>query len=544
MKVKFLLFISSLFILNSQTIKSQGIYITPRPQEITTGYNALKISSETQIIFDNESENSAQKLTAYFKKDFDITLKTTNYQGLKKNFIAFQADESLSDEGYELSVSKDNIIICAKNDAGWFYAIQTLKQICSFSSYYSKYEKYIEIKEIKIKDAPRFKWRSFMLDEARYFKGMEQVKMLLDEMAFLKMNIFHWHLVDDQGWRIEIKKYPKLTEIGSKRKSTQIGPLQWDSPIQSAEPHEGFYTQEQIKEIIAYAKERHITVVPEIEMPGHSTAAIASYPWLGTSKKEIEVPIKFGVGKDVYDVTDPRVYTFLTDVLEEVMALFPSKIIHIGGDEVKYNQWKSSPSVNAYMKEKQLKTPADLQVYFTNKISKYLQSKGRRMMGWNEIMGHNLHAYQDQKDTKTTQKLAQESIIHFWKGDVQLATTAASNGYEIVNSLHNFTYLDYRYKNLPLSKAYSFDPIPEKLDEKYHDKVIGLGCQMWGEWIPTNGEMHYKVFPRIAAYAEVGWTEKEHKNFSSFKGALRNLQKRWTAKGIYFAPDEFVEKKK
>lgn len=383
-----------------------------------------------------------------------------------------------------------------------------------------------------------------MLDEARYFKGMEQVKMLLDEMAFLKMNIFHWHLVDDQGWRIEIKKYPKLTEIGSKRKSTQIGPLQWDSPIQSAEPHEGFYTQEQIKEIIAYAKERHITVVPEIEMPGHSTAAIASYPWLGTSKKEIEVPIKFGVGKDVYDVTDPRVYTFLTDVLEEVMALFPSKIIHIGGDEVKYNHWKSSLSVRAYMKDKNLKTPADLQVYFTNKISKYLQSKGRRMMGWNEIMGHNLHAYQDQKDTKTTQKLAQESIIHFWKGDVQLATTAASNGYEIVNSLHNFTYLDYRYKNLPLSKAYSFDPIPEKLDEKYHDKVIGLGCQMWGEWIPTNGEMHYQVFPRIAAYAEVGWTEKEHKNFSSFKGALRNLQKRWTAKGIYFAPDEFVEKKK
>ncbi|MGK0413177.1 MAG: hexosaminidase [Polaribacter sp.] len=544
MKIKFLLFFSSLFILNSQTIKSQGIFITPRPQEITLGYSALKISSETQIIFDNASENSAHNLQEYLKKDFDLTLKTTNYQGLKKNFIAFQADESLSNEGYELSVSKDNIIICAKNDAGWFYAIQTLKQICSFSSYYSKYGKYIEIKEIKIKDAPRFKWRSFMLDEARYFKGMEQVKMLLDEMAFLKMNVFHWHLVDDQGWRIEIKKYPKLTEIGSKRKSTQIGPLQWDSPIQSAEPHEGFYTQEQIKELIAYAKERHITVVPEIEMPGHSTAAIASYPWLGTSKKEIEVPIKFGVGKDVYDVTDPRVYKFLTDVLDEVMALFPSKIIHIGGDEVKYNHWKSSLSVSAYMKDKQLETPADLQVYFTNSISKYLQSKGRRMMGWNEIMGHNLHAYQDQKDTETTQKLAQESIIHFWKGNVQLATTAASNGYEIVNSLHNYTYLDYQYKNLPLSKAYSFDPIPEKLDEKYHDKVIGLGCQMWGEWIPTNGEMHYKVFPRIAAYAEVGWTEKEQKNFSSFKGSLRNLQKRWTAKGIYFAPEEYVEKKK
>jgi hexosaminidase len=361
-------------------------------------------------------------------------------------------------------------------------------------------------------------------------------------MAFLKMNIFHWHLVDDQGWRIEIKKYPKLTAIGSKRKSTQIGPLQWESPIQSAEPHEGFYTQEQIKEIIAYAEERHITVVPEIEMPGHSSAAIASYPWLGTSREEIEVPIKFGVGKDVYDVTNQRTYQFLTDVLDEVIALFPSKIIHIGGDEVKYNHWKSSASVQKYMKENKLATPADLQVFFTNKISKYLQSKGRRMMGWNEIMGHNLHNYQDKKDTKTTQKLAKESIIHFWKGDVKMATTAASAGYEIVNSLHNFTYLDYKYKNLPLSKAYSFDPIPEKLDEKYHDKVIGLGCQMWGEWIPTNGEMHYKVFPRIAAYAEVGWTEKEHKQFSNFKTSLINLQKRWTTKGIYFAPDAYVEK--
>ena len=416
-------------------------------------------------------------------------------------------------------------------------------QLCSYNSHYSKYEKYLEVKDIYIEDCPRFKWRSFMLDEARYFKGMKQVKMLLDEMAFLKMNVFHWHLVDDQGWRIEIKKYPKLTEIGSKRKSTQIGPLQWESPIQSAEPHEGFYSQEEIKEIIAYAKERHITVVPEIEMPGHSTAAIAAYPWLGTSGKQIEVPIKFGVGKDVYNVANPRVTEFLKDVLDEVMALFPSEVIHIGGDEVKYNHWKSSAFVQKYMKENNLSTPADLQVYFTNGISKYLQSKGRRMMGWNEIMGHNLHHYQDKNDTKTTEQLAQESIIHFWKGDVELATTAASSGYEIVNSLHNFTYLDYRYKNLPLSKAYSFDPVPEKLDQKYHDKVIGLGCQMWGEWIPTDGDMHYKVFPRIAAFAEIGWTEKKNKKFSTFKKSLKNLQKRWTAKEIYFAPDEFVEKK-
>lgn len=279
-------------------------------------------------------------------------------------------------------------------------------------------------------------------------------------------------------------------------------------------------------------------------MPGHSTAAIASYSWLGTSKKEIEVPIKFGVGKDVYDVTNPRVYQFLTDVLDEVIALFPSKVIHIGGDEVKYNHWKASTSVLKYMNEKKLKTPADLQVYFTNSISKYLQSKGRRMMGWNEIMGHNLHHYQDKKDTETSQKLAKETIIHFWKGDVNLATTAASNGYEIVNSLHSYTYLDYKYKNFPLSKAYSFNPIPKDLDKKYHNKIIGLGCQMWGEWIPTNGNMHYQTFPRIAAYAEIGWTNIDRKDFKYFKYSLKNLQKRWTHKEIYFASDEFVEKNK
>ena len=543
MTIKSLFLLCFLTVLNITNITSQEIHITPRPQKLIIKSGAFKINNETQIVFNESSKKIVKDLQNYFSKEFNITTKLTEYQNLKNNFLAFQIDESFTDEAYDLTISDNNIIICANTKRGWFYGLQTLKQICSFNAYYSKYEKYIEVKNLKIEDKPSFKWRAFMLDEARYFKGMEQVKMLLDEMAYLKMNVFHWHLVDDQGWRIEIKKYPKLTEIGSKRKSTQIGPLQWESPIQSAEPHEGFYTQEQIKEIINYAADRHITIVPEIEMPGHSTAAIASYSWLGTSKKEIEVPIKFGVGKDVYDVTNPRVYQFLTDVLDEVMALFPSKVIHIGGDEVKYNHWKASTSVLKYMTEKKLKTPADLQVYFTNSISKYLQSKGRRMMGWNEIMGHNLHHYQDKKDTETSQKLAKETIIHFWKGDVNLATTAASNGYEIVNSLHSYTYLDYKYKNLPLSKAYSFNPIPKGLDKKYHSKIIGLGCQMWGEWIPTNGNMHYQTFPRIAAYAEIGWTSLENKDFEKFKKALENLYQKWGKQGIYAAPKAYIQRR-
>jgi hexosaminidase len=542
MKYRILTLFIYLFFIHILTTNAQDINIIPKPQDVSFGKANVIIDENTIIINTRESSASAKLLQDHFKEKYRLDLISTEFQSLKKNAIKFKIEENLPSEGYELSIASDGITICASDNRGWFYAVQSLIQYCSSNAYFSKYEKRIEIKEVTIKDAPRFKWRAFMLDEARHFKGMQQVKMLLDEMALLKMNVFHWHLVDDQGWRIEIKKYPKLTKIGSKRKSTQIGPLMWESPIQSAEPHEGFYTQTQLKEIIKYATERHINIVPEIEMPGHSTAAIASYPWLGTSKEEIEVPIKFGVGKDVYDVTNPRVTEFLTDVLDEVMALFPSKVIHIGGDEVKYTHWKNSAAVREYMRKKNLRTPADLQVYFTNNISNYLQSKNRRMMGWNEIMGHNLHFYQNQEDTKTTQKLAKETIVHFWKGDTELLTTAASNGYEVVNSLHSYTYLDYTYKALSLSKAYSFDPIPEKLDPKYHEKIIGLGAQMWGEWIPTNGEMHFKVFPRIAAYAEIGWTNKENKDFTAFKSALKHLQKSWTEKGIYFADDEFVEK--
>ena len=538
MKIRTLVLWSALCLFNITELQSQSVSIIPRPQELIVGQATFAISPQTTIGSSDRSNSTAKILQGHIKELSGFQIDLIESESAQEGAIAFMYDEKFAEEAYELNVTKGGIVLTASNATGWFYGVQSLIQLLPGTSDASENTTSLEIQEIHIKDSPRFKWRAFMLDEGRYFKGMEQVKMLLDEMALLKMNVFHWHLVDDQGWRIEIKKYPLLTEIGSKRKSTQVGPLMWDSPIQSAEPHEGFYTQKEIKELIRYAEERHITIVPEIEMPGHSSAAIASYPWLGTAKKEIEVPIKFGVGKDVYDVSDPKVYQFLTDVLDEVMALFPSEVIHIGGDEVKYTHWKESESVQAYMKEKGLASPADLQVFFTNQISQYLQSKGRRMMGWNEIMGHNLHEYQNEADTKTEQQLAKETVVHFWKGDVKLANHAASNGYDIVNSLHTETYLDYSYKDLPLSKAYAFDPIPSGLAPEYHDKVIGTGCQMWGEWIPTNGHMHFQTFPRIAAYAEVGWTQKENKDFNKFLAALQELKKRWAQKGIYYAPND------
>ncbi len=538
MKIRTLVLWSALCLFNITELQSQSVSIIPRPQELIVGQATFAISPQTTIGSSDRSNSTAKILQGHIKELSGFQIDLIESESAQEGAIAFMYDEKFAEEAYELNVTKGGIVLTASNATGWFYGVQSLIQLLPGTSDASENTTSLEIQEIHIKDSPRFKWRAFMLDEGRHFKGMDQVKMLLDEMAFLKMNVFHWHLVDDQGWRIEIKKYPLLTEIGSKRKSTQVGPLMWDSPIQSAEPHEGFYTQEEIKELIRYAEERHITIVPEIEMPGHSTAAIASYSWLGTAKKEIEVPIRFGVGLDVYDVSDPKVYQFLTDVLDEVMALFPSEVIHIGGDEVKYTHWKESESVQAYMKEKGLASPADLQVFFTNQISQYLQSKGRRMMGWNEIMGHNLHEYQNKADTKTEQQLAKETVVHFWKGDVKLANHAASNGYDIVNSLHTETYLDYSYKDLPLSKAYAFDPIPSGLAPEYHDKVIGTGCQMWGEWIPTNGHMHFQTFPRIAAYAEVGWTQKENKDFNKFLAALQELKKRWAQKGIYYAPND------
>ncbi|MBE7640549.1 family 20 glycosylhydrolase [Salegentibacter sp. BLCTC] len=445
------------------------------------------------------------------------------------HFILDNKIETKSKGGYNLLIDKKGVKISAASEQGLFYGLQTLLQML-------KTNKDHVLSYVEITDAPRFEWRAFMLDEARYFKGITQVKKLLDEMARLKMNVFHWHLVDDQGWRIEIKKYPLLTEIGSKRASTQVGPRKWNSPIQSGEPHEGFYTQDEIKEIIKYAEDRYITVVPEIEMPGHASAAIAAYPWLGSSGEEIEVPINFGVSEDIFNVADPKVYEFLTDVLDEVMALFPSKVIHIGGDEAKYEHWEQSAMIKNYMKENNLNTFADLQVAFTNRISQYLESKGRKMMGWNEILGQNIHEYQAKKDKAAEEELSKSSVVHFWRGDIKLMTEAAAEGYEIVNSLHTETYLDYSYSNISLERAYNFNPIPESLETQYHNNVIGTGAQMWGEWIPTSGYMDYMVFPRIAAYAEVGWTQPKQKDFNRFMSRLPALLETWKDKGIYFAP--------
>lgn len=522
---------------------AQDLPVIPYPEHVSMheGNQLFILDRNTTISCQVGNYEEARYLRDNLAEFVGRNLEIVEATDKTASSIELTFDNTLTEEAYRFEVDQNQVTIFASNSAGWFYGIQTLLQLVTYNK---ANDSKIKLSAMTINDGPRFKWRAFMLDEARYFKGKEHVKLLLDEMARLKMNVFHWHLTDDAGWRIEIKKYPKLTEIGAYRKSTRISKgKRWNSQVESGVHHGGFYTHAEIREILAYAEARHITVVPEIEMPGHASAAIAAYPWLGTKNRTIEVPTRFGVFEDVYNVTDPQVYQFLVDVLDEVMALFPSPVIHIGGDEIKYEQWKNSDQVQAYMRENSINSAPDLHVFFTNKIAQYISSQGRRMMGWNDIMGHQLHHYQEEDERAPEVKLASETVIHFWKGDIELMTNAIEDGFEVVNSVHTHTYLDYDHGTTPLSKAYHFDPIPEGLNPQYHPNVVGTGCQIWSEWVPSIGELHYQVFPRIAAYAEVGWTALSQKNYARFRELLPAMIDRWHAKGVYSAPLHKAENK-
>lgn len=516
--------------------------IIPQPNMIEAKQGHFSLTPDTVIVTPDSLKNEAVALRYLIAPATGMKLAI---QQAKANgpqiMLALDASlKNLGREGYTLQVVPKGAVIKSSTPTGVYYGAQTLLQMLP-PEIVSTQKVDIEwsVPCISITDQPRFAWRAFMLDEARHFKGEQEVKKLLNQMAALKMNIFHWHLTDDQGWRIEIKKYPKLTTVGSKRTDTQIGG--WGSAKRSGQAHEGFYTQEQIKDIVAYAKARHITIVPEIGMPGHACAAIAAYPELGTNKRPIDVMTVFGKALDTYDPSSEIVYTMLSDILDEVIALFPSKMVHIGGDEVKFEQWKNSESVKKLMADKKLKTMADVQLYFTNRMAGIVQAKGRNMMGWNEIVGDDLHGFLKGGQTAKAAKLDKDTVVHFWKGNPQLAKRAIKNGHTIVNSLHSFTYLDYGYGSISMSKAYSFNPILEGLTPVEEKRIIGLGCQMWGEWIPTVANMENQVYPRLAAYAEVGWTDLENKNYDSFKKRMKAQLKRWDIQGVGYAKDQVAK---
>lgn len=520
----FTLFICLTFLFSSNLhAQETDISVLPQPKSIQPLQSVLVLKDgRIKVYLDKKASLNVRYITSIFEES---GLTPEYVKNEKKATLVVKLEKKFSgtNEAYKLtvlpSVAADKVTITANSKEGLLYGIQTLRQLTE------KKNGQILISGCTVSDSPQFPWRAFMLDESRHFQGMQVVKGLLDEMARLKMNTFHWHLVDDPGWRIEIKKYPELTSVGSKRDYTtpNLTPQQWDSAYANRKM---YYTQDEIREVVKYAGDRGIKIIPEIEVPGHASASIAAYPWLGSSSRKENK----AVWGDLYNVTDPKVEAFIHNVLDEVIKLFPSKIIHIGGDEANYSHWQNSEEVTSFMKQNNIPTYSDLQLYANNRLSGYLASKGCRMIGWNEITGDNIRGEANMQASQS-EKLAPGTIVQFWDGEISLVNKAIAKGYDVVNSNRLFTYLDYSYDGISFEKAYSFNPIPEGVSKEDQSKIYGFGCQMWGESTPNTDRLYYQTFPRIAALAECGWTPYETKNYADFRERFKKIEEIWKEKG-------------
>jgi hexosaminidase len=375
---------------------------------------------------------------------------------------------------------------------------------------------------VEIEDIPRFGWRGAHLDVARHFMPKSFIKKFIDLLALHKLNTFHWHLTEDQGWRIEIKRYPRLTEVGAWRKETVVGHYRSvENPVYDGRPHGGFYTQEDISEIVAYAQERCINVIPEIEMPGHAQAAITAYPELGNTGRPAEVRTIWGISEEVFNVNETTI-EFLQNVLTEVLELFPSEFIHIGGDECPKRQWRESPDAQARMRELGLADEEELQGYFIRRMDTFLTGRGRRLVGWDEILEGGL---------------APNATVMSWRGE-DGGIAAAKAGHDVVMAPNIYTYLDYYQSEdweteplaiggyVPLEKVYHYEPVPAALSAAEGRHVLGTQGQLWTEYMPDYRQVEYMAFPRLCALAEVAWTPPQHKDYGEFSSRLTAHLKR------------------
>ena len=444
----------------------------------------------------------------------------------QENWIAITIDSSqnhLGAEGYKLTIQERKIEIISTSKNGAFYGFQTFIQLI-FSSKQIKISEevnFFEIGCLEITDNPRFKWRGFMLDVARHFHDIGTIKRILDLLALMKMNIFHWHLTDDQGWRIEIKKYPKLIEIGSKRKDSKVGGR--ISKKYRGEPHEGYYTQEEVKDVIKYAQARFIKIIPEIEIPGHSSAAIAAYPELSCRNQKIEVQTKYGIFSNVFCSGKESTFEFLKNVIDEIAQLFPSDVIHIGGDEVLKKEWKKCEHCKKRRKKENLESAGKLHSYITKRIGDYLNKIGKRMMGWNQILDDSID---------------RNTIVQWWMGGRKKVLNYINTGGEVVISKFFRLYLDYSYFMTPLRKTYSFKPIPKGVKREKHNNILGIESPLWTEWVPDKEKLYWQILPRLAAVSEVGWTQEKRKNYKSFESRFLRFSKILDMLEINYAPLE------
>ncbi|OXB11213.1 beta-N-acetylhexosaminidase [Flavobacterium plurextorum] len=527
---------------------AQEVNIIPQPVKVVKNTGSFVINAQTSLVAANKEDNaSAAFLNGYLSDYYGFVLPVV--KKATKNYIkltSLKNIQGLKGEGYSLKSDKNGVEITGNSPIGTFYGIQTLIQLLP-----AEKSSNLAIASVNVQDEPRFAYRGAMLDVGRHFFSVAFVKKYIDYLALHKLNYFHWHLTEDQGWRIEIKKYPKLTEIGSKRNGSIVG--RYPGKGSDNTPEGGFYTQEEVKDIVKYASDRFITVIPEIEMPGHSSAAIAAYPELSCfpnektnlpanmisdkSKQEMAngrnkiVQETWGVHADIFVPTE-NTFKFLEDVLDEVIALFPSKYIHIGGDEAPKDAWKKSEFCQQMIKEKGLKDEHGLQSYFIQRIEKYVNGKGRTIIGWDEILEGGL---------------APNAIVMSWQGEAG-GIAAAKENHQVIMTPGSHVYLDHsQTKNekevtiggfLPLEKVYSYEPIPKELNEQQAKYVMGAQGNVWTEYMANPAKVEYMIFPRLSALSEVLWSPKDKKDWTQFQTKIETMKKRYTMWGANYFKEQ------
>uniref|UniRef100_UPI0026275B67 beta-N-acetylhexosaminidase n=1 Tax=uncultured Proteiniphilum sp. TaxID=497637 RepID=UPI0026275B67 len=504
----------------SLSLFSNEISVIPKPLKMDIKNGSFNVNTKTKITCnDKKLIHITDFLNDFLRENYDLRLDQKISKKTGKQEISFILDNSSEKESYTLHISQNSIVVRG-GESGLFYGLQTLLQLMPLEKSPS-----VTLPQVEIQDKPRFKYRGAMLDVGRYFYTPDEVKKFIDLMAHYKLNTFHWHLTEDAGWRIEIKKYPLLTKIGAWRRGTQSS-----HPAESFDrlPHGGFYTQAQIKDIVSYAEKRNITIIPEIDMPGHTLAVLAACPEISCTGGPFKVLEAWGVQKDVMCAGNEQTYKFIEDVLDELLEMFPSQIIHIGGDEAPKERWKECPKCQEKISIENLKNEAGLQSYFVKRVGSYLQSKGRKMLGWDEIMEGGL---------------AENAMVMSWRGE-ESGIEAAKMHHEVVMAPTAFMYLDYYQGdhetepvnfnvNLPLEKVYSYEPLSSRIPVENYKYIIGVQGNIWTEYIHNYSKIEYMAFPRLLAVAEIGWSDAE-KDFDDFSKRLSNNLNWLDKKGVNF----------
>ena len=516
------------------------VAVVPLPEHIVEGQGTFRLTSDAEVVllFDDERlAGVTAALNEVLMPLFGRGPRVRHADKAADHAVNVTRDETMPAEAYRLFVTSCRIDIVAGGAQGAFYAVQTLRQLLPAAAYEADDVRAVELPVVTIEDKPCLGYRGMMLDVGRHFFTVDEVKEALDIMALHKLNVFHWHLTDDQGWRIEIRKYPKLTEIGSVRSRTLIGRDPggtYDENCKFDEtPYGGYYTQDEIRDVVNYAAERFITVIPEIELPGHAVGALASYPWLGCTGEQYEVRQTWDIDDRVFCIGKETTFEFIEGVLEEVLELFPSEYIHIGGDECPTVMWKKCPHCKARMKAERLKRPRRLQNYATARVEKFLNAHGRRLIGWDEIL---------EGDVTPT------ATIMSWRG-AEGGIKAAKMGNHAIMAPTTHCYLDYYQTRdtageplaiggyLPVEKVYSLDPY-EMLTADEQRCILGVQANLWTEYIATWPHAEYMLLPRLSALAEVGWS-LDRKDYGDYLRRVRRLAKIYDACGYNYAKHIF-----